>query len=303
MRIITGLCVLALATCGPEKPRISESAKVVEQAQYPVVAQAFMRQHCLRSPSCDPTSDYGQGAGQASGVAASVSWFAETAEVVKEGGQDYGAALTLSAHATRGQGGPAGRPLTLDELPDSFTAAKAKRSTLSVEYRTPGGGAPEAYGLQFTSAYLTLTRPLDEAKLEIKGKAGVLLSTEVGAVRAKREPVNGKSRPPEAVTFFFSRNLRDEPLPELMAALMAGESLSLKLLAANGDVILIDALYAHGFESALKQATDALADPEIAQPIITRCERFADRPDEFWKLADVTPALLACDPRPPELRR
>lgn len=303
MRIITGLCLLALAACEPETPRISNSAKVVEQAQYPVVAAAFMRQHCLRSPSCDPTSDYGQGAGQASGVAGSVSWFAETAQVVKEGGQDYGAALTLSAYATRGQGGPAGRPLTVDELPDSFTAAKAKRSTLSVEYRTPGGGAPEAYGLQFNSAYLTLAAPLDEAKLEIKGKAGVVMSAEVGAMPAKKEPVNGRAKPPEAVTFFLARNLRDEPLPELMAALMAGESLSLKLLTANGDVILTDALYANGFEGALKQATDALADPEIVRPIITRCERFADRPDEFWKLADVTPALLACDPRPPELRR
>ena len=144
---------------------------------------------------------------------------------------------------------------------------------------------------------------LDEAKLEIKGKAGVVMSAEVGAMPAKKEPVNGRAKPPEAVTFFLARNLRDEPLPELMAALMAGESLSLKLLAANGDVILTDALYANGFENALKQATDALADPEIARPIITRCERFADRPDEFWKLADVTPALLACDPRPPELRR
>ena len=170
-----------------------------------------------------------------------------------------------------------GRPLTLDELPDSFTAAKAKRSTLSVEYRTPGGAAPEPYGLQFASAYLTLPAPLDEAKLEIKGKAGVLLSVEAGAMPAKKEPVNGKAKPPEAVTFFFSRNLRDEPLPDLMAALMAGESLSLKLLAANGDIILADVLYAQGFESALQQASGALADPEIAQPIIARCERFADR--------------------------
>ena len=48
MRIITGLCLLALAACEPETPRISNSAKVVEQAQYPVVAAAFMRQHCLR---------------------------------------------------------------------------------------------------------------------------------------------------------------------------------------------------------------------------------------------------------------
>ena len=77
----------------------------------------------------------------------------------------------------------------------------------------------------------------------------------------------------------------------------------MKLLAPNGDLLLVDALYAHGYESALKEGTDALADPEIAKPIIERCARFASEKDEFWKLADVTPALLVCDPRPPELRR
>lgn len=303
MRILIGLCILTLAACEPEAPRISESAKVVENAGHPVVAQAFMRQHCLRSPSCDPTSDYGQGAGQSSGLAGTVAWFTETKDVVQEGGQDYGAAITLSAFASRGQGGPAGRPLTLDELPDTFNAAKAKRSTLSIEYRTPGGGAPEPYGLQFTSAYLTLPAPLDAAKLEIVGKDGVLLSVEAGAMPAKKEPVNGGGKAPDAVVFFFSRNLRDEPLPALMAALMAGETLSLKLIAADGNLMLVDALYAHGYESALSEGTAALSDPDISQPIIARCERFATEADEFWKLADVTPALLVCDPRPPELRR
>lgn len=119
----------------------------------------------------------------------------------------------------------------------------------------------------------------------------------------KKEPVNGRVKPPESVTFFVSRNLRDEPLPELMAALNAGETLSAKLLSANGDLLLVDALYAHGYESALSQGTDALADSEITKPIIERCARFASEPDTFWKAANVTPALLVCDPRPPELRR
>jgi hypothetical protein len=79
--------------------------------------------------------------------------------------------------------------------------------------------------------------------------------------------------------------------------------MSVKLLAPNGDLLLVDALYAYGYESALKQATDSLADPEIGKSIIERCARFASEPDAFWKLADVTPAFLVCDPRPPELRR
>jgi len=307
MRALIGLGLIALASglaaCVPEMPAISESAKVVEKAENPTVAQAFMRQHCLRSPACDPTTDYGQGVGQASGVAGSAAWFAESKDVVKEGGADYGAALTLSAYGTRGQGGAAGRPLTIDELPDTFNGSKAKRSTLAIAYRMPGGGMAEAYGLQFISPYITMTAPLEEAKLEIRGQAGLLYEAEAGAMTAKKEPVNGRVKPPESVTFFVSRNLRDEPLPQLMAALKAGETLSVKLLAANGDLLLVDALYAHGFESALKQGTDALVDSEIARPIIERCARFASEPDEFWKLADVTPALLVCDPRPPELRR
>jgi len=303
MRALIGLSLIALAACEPEMPAISDSVKVIEKAENKAVAQAFMRQHCLRSPACDPTTDYGQGVGQASGVAGSAAWFAETKDVVKEGGADYGAALTLSAYGTRAAGGPAGRPLTIDEAPDTFNGPKAKRSTLAVEYRTPGGGAPEAYGLQFISPYITMTTPLEDAKLEIRGQAGLLYEAEAGAMPVKKEPVNGRVKPPEAVTFFVSRNLRDEPLPQLMAALQAGETMSVKLLAPNGDLLLVDALYAYGYESALKQATDSLADPEIAKSVIERCARFASEPDAFWKLADVTPALLVCDPRPPELRR
>ncbi|MEQ1610269.1 MAG: hypothetical protein ABL956_15065, partial [Hyphomonadaceae bacterium] len=99
MRITPVLCVLALAACEPKGPQIAESAKVVEDAAFPAIAQAFMRLHCLRSPHCDPTSDYGQGAGQASGLSGATAWFVETKEAVKEGGEDYGAAITLSAYA------------------------------------------------------------------------------------------------------------------------------------------------------------------------------------------------------------
>ena len=44
------------------------------------------------------------------------------------------------------------------------------------------------------------------------------------------------------------------------------------------------------------------ADPEIAKTVHDRCVRFNDKKDEFWKIADVTPALLVCDPRTPEQR-
>lgn len=304
MRIILGLAVLGLAACGQETPTRAASDRVVEGAANPGAAWPLLLQHCLRSPHCDPASDFGKGGGQASGLSGSVAWFGETRDVVKEGAQDYGAAITLSVHGVRGVGGLAGRPLTIDELPSNLGGANAKRSTLAIEYRSPGGGAPEAYSLLFRSAWLTIpASAIDEATLEISGKAGVLLSVAAGGMPA--EDGVGATTPKglDPLTFYYPRNLRDEPLPALMAALAAGETLSLKLIAPGGGVLLQDALYAHGYDGALLQGANALADPEVTQTIEQRCARFAGEPDAFWKLADVTPALLVCDPRPPEQRR
>ncbi len=301
--LVFAVMILA-AACGPEGKARAASDAVVADAPRPGLAWPLMLQHCLRSPSCDPATDFGKGAGQASGLAETVAWFAETKDVVKEGGEDYGAAVTINAYGTRGSGGAAGRPLTIDEWPDSLSGANAKRSTLSIEYRTPGGGAPEAYGLAFRSAWVELNdKALEEATLTISGKAGVLLSETAGAMPAKEEPANGERAAVTPVVFFYPRNLRDDALPGLMDALSAGETLSLKLTAPDGGVILQDAIYAFGYDAALNQAKGSLADPEIGKPVPERCERFASEKDEFWKVADVTPALLVCDPRTPEQRR
>lgn len=297
--------VLVLAgACGPQGKARAASDAVVADAQRPGADWPLMLQHCLRSPSCDPATDFGRGVGQASGLAETAAWFAETRDVVKEGGEDYGAALTISAYGTRGSGGAAGRPLTIDELPDSLNGANARRSSLSITYRTPGGGAPEAYGLAFRSAWVELgDKALADATLTISGAAGVLLSETTGAMPAKEEPANGERAAVAPVVFFYPRNLRDEALPQLMAALSAGETLSLKLAAPDGGVILQDAIYAFGYDAALKQATDSLVDPEIGKPVSERCRRFASETDAFWKVANVSPALLVCDPRTPEQRR
>lgn len=296
--------MLLAAACGPQAKVRAASDAVVADAPSPGRAWPLMLQHCLRSPSCDPATDFGKGAGQASGLAETVAWFVETKDVVREGGEDYGAALTMNAYGMRGSGGAAGRPLTIDELPDSLNGANARRSTLSIEYRTPGGGAPQPYGLTFRSAWVELNdKAIDEAKLTISGVAGVLLSEDAGAMPVKEEPANGERARVKPVVFFYPRNLRDDALPKLMEALTAGETLSLKLTGPDGGVVLQDALYAFGYDAALRQATASLADPEIARPVSERCERFASKKDEFWKIADVTPALLVCDPRTPEQRR
>jgi hypothetical protein len=297
---LTGLAVLALTACGPAGPQRAASDKVVEQASDPGAMWPVMLQHCLRSPSCDPTSNFGQGAGQASGLAGAAVWLAETKDVVKEGGQDYGAAITISLYAQHGTGGPAGRPLTIDESPDSLRGADARRSTLSIEYRTPGGGAAEPYFLAFRSAQLALADAgVDEAKVEIRGKAGLLYSSDAAGMESAADS-KSKLNP---LIFYAPRNLRDEPLPKLLAALSAGETLSLKVTTPDGALMLSDAIYAMGYDSALAQATAALADPEINRTILERCERFTKEADSFWKVADMTPTLLVCDPRTPEQRR
>jgi hypothetical protein len=282
------LSACGLSACGERPPERVASDAVVENAADPGAAWPLMLAHCRRSPHCDPTTDFGQGVGQASNLSGAADWFAETKDAVKEGGEDYGGAITISVYGTTGRGGPAGRPLSDDEGPDSLKGMQARRSTISIEYRTPGGGAPEPYGLQLRSAWLALAKDADEAKLEITGKAGVLFSADVGRMGAgdKTDPV----------VFFHSRNLRDEPLPALLAALDAGETLGMQITTPDG-IVLQNAVYAVGFNGALQQATGALADPEIARPVIERCDRFAKEPEEFWKIADVTPALMVCDPR------
>jgi len=305
MRIAIALAVLsALSACGPQGPTRAASDKVVEGSANPGAAWPLLLQHCLRSTKCSPSSDFGKGGEQASGLVNEVAWFAETARRVADGPEDYGSAIALTVYGARGVGGPAGRPLTIDELPDTLEGANAKRSRLAIEYRTPGGGAPEPYGLWFDSAWMAIPKlPMDEARVEISGKAGVLLSEVAGGMAAEEEGRKATPKEIDPVVFMFPRNIRDERVDALLAALMAGETLSLKIYAPDGSLLLSDALYAVGYESALQQATASLADPEISRGIEERCQRFVDKPDEFWKIADVTPALLVCDPRTPDQRR
>jgi hypothetical protein len=109
----------------------------------------------------------------ASNSVGSVAWFAQVREKVGEGGQDYGAKAELSVFGMRGVGGKAGRPLTLDELPDNLGGARAKRSTLTIDYRAPSD-VLEPYGLQIISPFLTgVAAGVEEAKLEIVGADGV----------------------------------------------------------------------------------------------------------------------------------
>jgi hypothetical protein len=294
----------SLATaCGPQGPQRAASDAVTDGVGDTGAAWPLLLAHCLRSPACDPMSDFGNGEGEASNSVGSVVWFAQAQDKVAEGGQDYGAKAELSLFGVRGAGGEAGRPLTLEELPDNLGGARAKRSTLAIEYRSPSG-ALEPYFLQVISPYLTgLADDVDEALLEVVGSEGVLFSATAGGMAAPETPVNGGYKAPKAMVFYASQNIRDEPLPKLLAALAKGESLSLRLKTADGDSMLQDALYADGYVAALEQAGAAIGDESIAQLVVERCAPMIGKPDEFWRVSNVTPAHLVCDPRLAEQRR
>jgi len=319
---------LVLAGCGPEGSREAESRRVVAHAENPGAAWPIMLAHCMRSQKCDPLSNFGEGAGQASGQVDAAAWFAETKDAVKEGGEDYGAAITINLFGVRGEGGAAGRPITMEEAPSNLRGPIARRSTLSIEYRTPVGLKPEPYTLQVltphfkvavpdiaaakgepaleaaTSAHVDAMRWNDEnvgARLIVAGKAGALF--EGYSTGVAKAPDDGEVRSFMPWQFFASRNLRDEPLPALLAALAAGETLTLTVITPDGAQMLGDIIYTTGYAGALREASEALADAEIVRPVPQRCARFDEQKPEFWKIADVTAALRVCDPRSIEERR
>ncbi|MEP7210997.1 MAG: hypothetical protein ABI740_09190 [Alphaproteobacteria bacterium] len=342
-----GLALAALALVGAceentSLPRVAVSSHVAENDPNHGVLWPILLQHCLRSPSCDPMGRFSEGAGQASNVIGAVDYFAESADVVKEGGKDYGGRITLSMFAPRGIGGPAGRPLSLDESSPDLRGPRNRQSWLSIEYRAPSG-EPEPYFLAFRSAQLALGVPgvaglktqeaianrtgdyvaamswgkdpaskegdgqdRSGAKIEIRGKAGVLLTGySIGlASNEKVKNEDAAKRGFEPWSFYFARNLRDDKaaLAGLMKAIAAGETLKLTISAPNG-VMLQDVIYTVGYPAALKEATAALKDPRLSQPITERCAMYIGRSAADWNKLEVSAADRTCDPRSPEQRQ
>lgn len=319
--------MLGCAACGPpdSRPRPSAAAEVARDDPAAAAIWPALLQHCERSPSCDPLSDFGDGSGQASGVAGSTVWSVESADVVKEGGEDYGAAITLSVFGPRGQGGSAARPLTLDEIAPSLRAGRDRMSWLSIEYRMPGGGAPEPYFLAFRSAQLRVegvdakaAGDMDKladltadhvegfrwpdgetgARVELRANGATVLTAYSSGMAGY--VANRGARRPDADfapwTIYVSRNIRDEPAGDLLDALAVGAPLSLRISAPDG-LMLEDGIYTDGFADALSAASSALVDPSLASPLPERCRDLADKPDSFWSRPDISPALFACDPR------
>ena len=304
----TGAFFLAgalLAACGPKETGRAESDAVVQDvaAADRGAAWPLLLRHCLSAAACDPMSNFGTGAGEASGVSGSVTWFFENNDQADEGAVDPGARAEINLFGMRAVGGPAGRPLVVDELPDNLGGARARRTTLSIKYRM-ASGVLEPVSFQFVSPHITqVAGGIANARLEIMGASGQLLQLEVQGAAAPKTPVNGRRKPPEAMIFEAARNLPDAPLSSLLTAITRGDTLSIRLAAADGRSLLKDVIYTDGFGDALRRAAEAGADPEITKPVAERCAHFSDEDDAFWKAATVTAALDVCDPRLPEQRR
>lgn len=328
--VIAIVALAGLAACGPKAPEAGSLGEAMEEAVNPGALWPVMLAHCLRAPACDPMGDFGQGAGEASGVAGEISYFVRSSGANEEVGQDAGAAIILSLYATRAHGGEAGRPLTIDETASDLRVARARRSTLSIDYAPSGEDASGPRSLSFVSAQIALAprgafRTREEmrratqahveamrwpdgekgAKVEITAKSGPLF-TAYSAGSAPGDFLDADAalrRGFEPWVFDVSRNADEDILAELVTAIGAGETLGLKITAPNGGVMLQDAIYTAGYSEALREAREALVDPELARTIPERCTRFASEPDAFWKIADVTAALRVCDPRTAEQRR
>jgi hypothetical protein len=323
------LFVLCAAACGPDDAPAPPAVRQ-QIADNPGMAASWplLLQHCLRLPSCDPMGEIGEGVGEASGQSGGVYWFALTPEAIGDGVLDDGGAIHISIPGPRGQGGAAGRPVAISEMPATLRARRDRNSWLTLVHRARDAAPPRLDTLHVMTTHLALpvpdavsarTRPqlvgmtadwIDAlvwpdgqsgVRIEIIGQSGVLFTAHTSGLPGEAQQTSEQvlKQGYEPWVFFVSHDLREAPSPDLSAALDAGETLSFRVSTPDG-VILTDAFYAGSYASAVARSAASLSDPEIAKTIGDRCARFADEADTFWKVANVTPALELCDPRTPE---
>jgi hypothetical protein len=332
-------CLLALgllpglASCDASKdlPKKAVSLQVAKDDPNSGRLWPILLQHCSRSPSCDPMANFGEGAGEASGIDSAVLWYAQSKAVAGEGAKDYGARIRLSMLGSAATGGDAGRPLANGEGSSDLRAKRDSRSWLTLEFRAPSG-TPEPYFLSYQSPQILFMPPPGAdsrdrkalrdrtaewteiwkwpdggvgAKIDVRDKTGVLWSgystgLAVGSLIEDDDALNLGSEP---WRFYISQNIRDEPLEKLTIAIAKGETLNVEITTPEGR-ILHDTLYTTGYSGALKAATAALGDAAIDAPLTTRCASLLDKDNAFWiEGKGASPAAVTCDPRTLEQRR
>lgn len=274
-------------------------------------------------------SNFGEGAGQASGMEGSATWFAET-----DAGQ--GARVLVSLNGYRGQGGEAGRPLAPAETPRNLRARRDNRSWVTIEYGVdedeqapltirlrsphvvflPGSGADAVRrqlaatveragsfawpGGQAGARIALLHRDASDALEEVLAVHAT--GSEAGALLTSEEMLKLPSTP---WLFDVTVDLGKAPgaADALLRAIAEDEPLVFRVTTPDGGVVLADTVYTDGVDEALAAARAALDDPAIAGPLTERCAPYVAEPMQVWgEGAAVSPAVRSCDPRTPEQR-
>ncbi len=324
-RALVGLAALAAAACGDhgDLPMRAPSIRVAQD--HPLADQLWpaLLQHCRRNPSCDPMSDFGLGAGEASGIEGYSTWFAESPAVL-ENGDEFGPRIRVSLSAYRGVGGDAGRPLALAEREANLRAFRDGQSRLTIEYRASGGKlAP--YFFSVRTQQLVLGVPGVEPEMsreELVAASGAYVESwvwpdgERGAeielvaddeVVLRARSVGNPSRTtwsgeePEEIGFepwvFVAQGaLGEEAGAGLLEALTGDGFIKMTVRAPDQRVVFSDSFAAGGHEQALAAALEALRDPEARLALTERCAPFVAWDNDDWARAEVSPAQKTCDP-------
>jgi hypothetical protein len=314
-------------------PLVANSHEVVEGHLREGELWPILFQHCARTRSCDPMSNFGEAAGQASGFEQDATWYAETAAAVPEDGAIYGPRVIVTFSSLSEWGGPGGRPLTRQETPANLRAPIARQTWLSIEHRMPAEDLVPYYAtLRTAQVRIPLapgaadeTREMLRARTEAEisgwvwsdGRRGarIELSTSDGErlwggyslgfdARANLEEDAWKALGAEPWFFDLSINRYGEPvvLNAVLEAVRRGSQLRLYVASPKG-AMLTDDFETAGLADALGAALQALADPAIEQPLPVRCLPLLDLPPAQWTIDVASPAMRTCDARTRDQRR
>lgn len=323
--IAMAMAIVAAACDGPgEGPVRAPSVNVAEG--HPLADQLWpaLLQHCRRNPSCDPMSAFGVGENQASGIALYSTWFAEKAVSLEDGDQ-FGDRVRISLFAYRGEGGEAGRPLSVREREGNLRAYRDGLSRLTIEYREIGGEMAPLFASVRTQQVVFDVPGVEEmgrrediveatrahvdnwvwpsgdrgVEIELSGESAPLLNglTAGGASRTTWEGEDPEVEAREPWTFLLQAPLESRADAPLVEALRGDGFVRMVVRAPDGGVVLRDAFAAGGHEAALAEAMAALEDERIALPLTERCARFVGWDNDDWATAEgLSPSEETCDP-------
>ncbi len=330
MRSVLLATAVLLAACGPPPgtPKRANSSKVAAGNPQAAMLWPSLLQHCLRTPECDPMSNFGEGAGEASGIEGSTTWWTKS---------DAEGWRTLdSFHGYRGQGGDAGRPLTPAETPRTLRARRDNRSWIVLEHGSHSVDEFLPTAIRLRSPHVVLAgvgkatsvrrqaeATEDKAKsflwpdgrrgarLEIlepqeDGEAKSLLVMYAIGANAHAQLEDREKLKLPSTPWIYDVTLIPQKSPQsslkLYDAIQSETTLMFRITEPGGGVILQDTIYTDGFQASVEASGSALGS-SAAAPLTERCAPYVAEPMSFWAQApDLSPAVRTCDSRTPEQR-